>query len=147
MGEGNDLGRLTVLVPQSCPTLCNLMDCRPPGSFVHGILQARILEWGAIPFSWGSSQARDSLWDSCLAADSLPFEPPGKLTWGEGDQLNSWLRQKNIFRSWKQTHPQMPWWLEHLGWYCLLRFRFLTELKWNACLLWHWCTAVVGRWH
>ena len=36
---------------QSCPTLCNPMDCSPPGSSVHGILQARILEWVAISFS------------------------------------------------------------------------------------------------
>ena len=39
------------LVAQLCPTLCNPMDCRPPGSSVHGILQARILEWLAISFS------------------------------------------------------------------------------------------------
>ena len=38
-------------VPQSCPTLSNPMDCSPPGSSVHGILQARVLEWGAIAFS------------------------------------------------------------------------------------------------
>ena len=36
---------------QSCPTLCNPMDCSPPGSSVHEILQARILEWVAMPFS------------------------------------------------------------------------------------------------
>ena len=36
---------------QSCLTLCNPMDCSPPGSSVHGILQARVLEWGAIAFS------------------------------------------------------------------------------------------------
>jgi len=36
---------------QSCPTLCNLMDCSLPGSSVHGIFQARVLEWGAIAFS------------------------------------------------------------------------------------------------
>ena len=36
---------------QSCQTLCNSMDCSPPGSSVHGILQARILEWAAMPFS------------------------------------------------------------------------------------------------
>ena len=36
---------------QSCPTLCNPMDCHPPGSSVRGILQARVLEWGAIAFS------------------------------------------------------------------------------------------------
>ena len=44
-----------VLVAQLCPTLCDLMDCSLPGSSVHGILQARILEWVAIPFSRGSS--------------------------------------------------------------------------------------------
>ena len=36
---------------QSCPTLCNPMDCSPPDSSVHGIFQARVLEWGAIAFS------------------------------------------------------------------------------------------------
>ena len=46
-------------VAQSCPTLCDSMDCSPPGSSVHGILQARILEWVAIFFSRGSSWPRD----------------------------------------------------------------------------------------
>ena len=44
---------------QSCLTLCNPLDCSPPGSSVHGILQARILEWVAMPFSRGSSQPKD----------------------------------------------------------------------------------------
>ena len=43
----------------SCVGLCDPMDCSPPGSSVHGILQARILEWAAIPFSRGSSPPRD----------------------------------------------------------------------------------------
>ena len=43
-------------VAQSCPTLCDRMDCSPPGSSVHGFLQARIPEWVAISFSRGSSQ-------------------------------------------------------------------------------------------
>ena len=46
---------LSVLVAQSCLTLCNPMDCNPSGSSVHGILQVRILEWVAISFSRGSS--------------------------------------------------------------------------------------------
>ena len=46
-------------VNQSCPTLCDPMDCSPPGSSIHGIFQARILEWVAILFSRGSSQPRD----------------------------------------------------------------------------------------
>ena len=48
-----------VLLPQSCPTLYAPVDCSPPGSSVNGILQARILEWVAIPFSRGSSRPRD----------------------------------------------------------------------------------------
>ena len=41
--------KVKVLVTQSCPTLCDPMDCSQPGSSVHGILQARVLEWVAIP--------------------------------------------------------------------------------------------------
>ena len=48
-----------VLVTQSCPTLCKLMDCSPPSSSVHEILCAKILEWVVMPFSRGSSQPRD----------------------------------------------------------------------------------------
>ena len=48
-----------VSITQSCPTLCNPLDCSPPGSSVHGVLQARILAWVAIPFSRGSSQPED----------------------------------------------------------------------------------------
>ena len=48
-----------VLVAQLCPTLCDPMDYNPPGSSVHGIFQARILEWVAILFSRRPSQPRD----------------------------------------------------------------------------------------
>ena len=44
---------------QSCVTLCDSMDCSPPGSSVHGVFQVRILEWVVIPFSRGSSRPRD----------------------------------------------------------------------------------------
>ena len=47
------------LVAKSCPTLCDPMDCSLPGSSVHGISQARILEWFAISYSRGSSKLRD----------------------------------------------------------------------------------------
>ena len=55
-----------VLVAQSCPTLCDPTNCSPSGSFIHGILQARILEWIAIPFSRGSSWAKDWTQVSCI---------------------------------------------------------------------------------
>ena len=58
---------MCVLVAQSCPTLCDPMDCNPPGSSVHEIFQARILEWVAISFSRGSSQPRYQTQVSCTA--------------------------------------------------------------------------------
>ena len=81
-------------VAQSCPTLCDPVDCSLPGFSVHGILQARILEWVAISFSRGSSRpgmeprdSRDSPGDPpdpgmkprspALRADALTSEPPG----------------------------------------------------------------------
>ena len=51
--------KVKVLVAQSCPTICDAMNWRPPGSSVHGILQARILEWVGIPFSRRSSWPKD----------------------------------------------------------------------------------------
>ena len=48
-------------------SFCDSMDCSPPGSSVHGILQARVLEWVAIPFSRRSSWPRDRTWVSCTA--------------------------------------------------------------------------------
>ena len=62
-----------VQATQSCPTLCDPMDYT-----VHGILQSRILEWVAFPFSRGSSQPRIELRSPALQADSLPAKPPGK---------------------------------------------------------------------
>ena len=56
-----------MLVAQFCPNLCDPIDCSPPGSSVHGILQARILEWVAISFCRGSSLPRNWAQVSCIA--------------------------------------------------------------------------------
>ena len=56
-----------VLVAQLCPTFCDPMGYSLPGSSVHGILQARILKWVAIPFFRGSSWPRDQTWVSLIA--------------------------------------------------------------------------------
>ena len=58
--------RVKVKIPQLCPVLCNPMDYSLSGSSVHGILQARILEWVAYPFSRGSSQPRNRTGVSCI---------------------------------------------------------------------------------
>ena len=64
-------------VTQDCPTLCEPMDCSLPGSSIHGIFQARILEWVAISFSRGSSWPRNWTQVSHIAGRHLPSEPPG----------------------------------------------------------------------
>ena len=71
--------KVKVLVAQSCLTLCNSMICSLPGSSVHGILQARILETVAIPFSRQSSQPRHRTQFSCIAGRILTILPVLKL--------------------------------------------------------------------
>ena len=70
------------LVAQSCPTLCDPMDCSPLGSLSVGILQARLLEWIAMPSSRGSFQPRDQTQVTCIAGifftDWAQGSPPGK---------------------------------------------------------------------
>ena len=68
------------LVVQSCPTLCDPVDCSLPGASVHEILQARILEWVAISSSRGSSRPRDQTHISCIGRRILTTEPHGEPT-------------------------------------------------------------------
>ena len=70
--------KMCVLAVQSCPILCDPVDCSPLGSSVLEILQVRILEWVAVPFSRGSSQPRNRTRSPALQADSLLSELPGK---------------------------------------------------------------------
>ena len=71
---------LFVVVTQPRPTLCDPVDCSWPGSSVHGILQARILEWVAVPSSRRSSRPRDQTCISCIGRQNffLPFSLQGK---------------------------------------------------------------------
>ena len=81
---------------QLCLTLCNSMDCSPLGSSVHGILQARILEWVAIPFSRGSSQPRDQTQASCIA----------------GRYLTTWATWEAVYSNYvgSRVHPELVSW-------------------------------------
>ena len=67
-----------VLVAQMRLTLCNPVDCSPPGSPVHGILQGRIPEWVAIPFPRGSSQPRDWTFGFCIVGRFFTIWVTGK---------------------------------------------------------------------
>ena len=78
--------------PQSCLPLCDHMDGSTPGSSVHGILQARILEWVAISYSRGSSRPRDkpvSLMFLVLAGRLVTIVPPGKP--GQAEEMEIML--------------------------------------------------------
>ena len=85
-----------VLVAQSCLTLCDPMDCSPPGSSVHGILQARTLEWVPIPFSGNLSNSGTEPRSPILQADSLPSKPPGKPM---GTKDHGTLHKEQVTRS------------------------------------------------
>ena len=75
--DWTELNWTTAKSLQLCPTLCHPLDFSPTGSSIHGILQARILECGAIPFSRQSFWPRDWTWVSGMQADSLQSEPSG----------------------------------------------------------------------
>jgi len=93
------------LCSQSCLTLCDPMDCSPPGSSVHGILQARILEWVAMPSSTGSSRPRDRTRVSCVSCTAGRFftaEALGKTTLYQQE----FTKERSV-RS--QLHPVQHW--------------------------------------
>ena len=74
----------------TCPTFCNHVDCSPPHSSVHGILQARVLEWEwvAIPFSRGSSWPRDQTQVSCTVGRLF-------IVWATREAFFCWYTFKN----------------------------------------------------
>ena len=69
--------KVKVLVTQPCPTLCDPRDCSPPGSSVHGVLQARTLEWVAMPFSRDLPDPGIKARSPALQEDFLLFELVG----------------------------------------------------------------------
>ena len=91
---------------QSCPTLRDPMDCSSAGSSVHGIPQARILEWAAISYSRGPSQTRDGTHVSCLLpwqVGSLPLGPAGRPCSGSHGQTDI-----GASRGCEPTCPSLP---------------------------------------
>ena len=80
------------LVTKLYLTLCNPIDCSPPGSSVHGISQARILEWAATSYSRGSFWLRDQPLSPALAGWFFTTEPRGKTLWTYGCVLSRFSR-------------------------------------------------------
>ena len=87
-------------IAQPCPTLCDPMDCSPPGSSVHGILQARRLEWAAISSSRGSSPPRDQTWVSSISCIDRLILYHGA----------TWDTQSNLYAIWKGNEGSSKTW-------------------------------------
>ena len=99
-------------VAQLCPTLCNPIDCSLPGSSVHGILQAIVLEWIAISFSRGSSQPRTRTRVSRIVDRRFTI-------WATREVLIRRKRRWNVLRFWLSLifSPDLSQWGPWLTWY------------------------------
>ena len=118
-------------VGQSCPTLCDPMDCSPPGSSAHRLSQARILKWVAISFSRDSSWPGDRTCDSCIpfiVGKLFTAEPSAKAykqfimkifffnEWGKNSLLNKWCQENyNCLSKRKRQRERQT---ETLSWSC-----------------------------
>ena len=99
--------KVKVLVTQSCPTLCNTMNCSPPGFSVCEILQARILEWVTIPFSRGSSPPMDQTWVSCIAGRFF-------TVWTTGGSLKKNQKVETSL-CWQRSIESELWFFQYTG--------------------------------
>ena len=121
-----------MLVVQLCPTLCNPIDYSPPDSSVHGILQARPLEWVAIPFSRGYSWLRDWTQVSCIS----------------GRFFTVWATRKARKSLKMPTFEQQQCWWSSWLWLWTLFF-FLLYVKDRMLVLMHLVQVfvIVEVWH
>ena len=116
---GQMVKKVKVLVTQLCLTLCDPMHCSPSDSSVHGILQARILEWAIICFSRGSSWPRDQTQVSCFAGRFFTNWTirESQVAYWVVLFISSFL--KNSLEKGMSTHSSIPaWripWREELG--------------------------------
>ena len=116
---------MKLLVTQSCPTLCDPMDCNPLGSSLHGNLQARTLEWVAIPFSRGSSWPKEDQIQSNLVSRIA-----GRLStdWATREDLVGLGRQKILIgdrnretlTDFSVVLPSLTWVCEKCVWLSVL---------------------------
>ena len=126
------------------------MDCSPPGSSVHGISQAKILEWVAVPFTRGSSWPRDWTCTSCIAGGILITEPPSNPIKLHGPQQSKSTLAVPSTNTWgQQIGPFCG--ISSLMWLCLLGLwlflRYFTNdlvnwlsfpIKWNSKSTWEY---------
>ena len=102
-------------VTQLCPTHCDPMDCSLPGSSLHGILQARVLEWGAISFSRGSSWPRDRIRVFCIPSRRFTVNNEISLHtyWSDWNLRNCWWGGRSTEFSFSVVGDTQ--WYRHFG--------------------------------
>ena len=127
---------------QSCPTLCDPTDCSPPGSSIHGIFQARVLEWGAIAFS-------ETVWRFLKKLEiGLPYDPAISLlgihteeTRIERDSCTPMFITALfiIARTWKQPRcPSADEWIRKLGYIYTMEYYSAIKKKAFESVLMRW---------
>ena len=127
-------------VTQLCPTLCNPTDCSLPCSSIHGIFQARVLQWVAISFSRGYSQTRDQTWVSHIVVRcftiwatreattlSLTLTPTSKLI-RLMYILRVFCKVRNCYCCWEQNKNSCPHVHYRLHKYCSSTYKTFTKL-------------------
>ena len=114
---------LLCLVAQSCPILWDPMDCSLPGTSVHRIFQARVLEWVAIPFSRGSSWPRDRIPVFCTAGRFLTIWATREVPVVPENGLNILLQSSE--------RPRRAF---HEKFMCKLKYEWCVP-KWKNCIL------------
>ena len=125
--------------------LCDPMDCNPPGSSIHGILQARILEWVAIPFSRGSSWPRDQTRVSCIAGRFF-------TVWTTREELLlkfSWFKRERVpfffaFIAYCITHVDQLFLMRGSAGFAIYKFVCHYGHKKNPQHLWRVCQPIRG---
>ena len=112
-------------VAKSCPILCDPRYCSPPGSSVHSVFQARILEWVVISFSRGSSWTRDQTCVSCIEGGF--FTVWAQMVKNPLSMRDTWIQPKTWYIVCVQTNTSfLPWFLWTVG-YSQQRGRWKTK--------------------
>ena len=127
-------------VAQLCPALCDPVCCSPPGSSVHGILQAGVLEWVAIAFSRGSSQPRNrtqvsriagrrfTIWATreVLMVAEITIIVDRQINYCQGAEAERWgAEHKERGRIWGEGNRRKYFLLRLLSWYCMNLSNFM----------------------